>query len=188
MMFVLAPNLTEAKRKKVVAELDELLEAKKVEVYHKEDWGKKDLAYKIKKFEEGYYILYYFNMPNAQDLFEIDEHIRLDQEIIRHLVIKRDEDYEPQDYSDFKFEHEKEKKEEESSDKDGKKKRPAKYVPIPDNLVIDYKNGRLLFKYTSRYGKIVARQYNKGVTLYQQKRIAKAVKRARFMSLMPYAQ
>jgi len=123
-------------------------------------------------------------MPNSQDLFEIDEHIRLDQDILRHLVMKRDEDYEPQDYSDFKFEHEKEKKD----DKDEKKKRPAKHIPIPDNLVIDYKNGRLLFKYTSRYGKIVARQYNKGVTLYQQKRIAKAVKRARFMALMPYAQ
>jgi small subunit ribosomal protein S6 len=188
MMFILSPDLTEAKRKKVVAELNELLEAKKVDIFHQEDWEKRDLAYTIKKQNEGYYLLYYFTMPNPRDLFEIDEHMRLDQSILRHLIIKRDEDYTPQDFSEFKFEYEKETTEEAEEKDDKKKTKAKKVVPIPDDSVIDYKNGRLLFKYTSRYGKIVARQYNKGVTLNQQKKLAKAVKRARFIALMPFVQ
>lgn len=58
--------------------------------------------------------------------------------------------------------------------------------PIQDNTLIDYKNVGLLNKYTSRYGKIVARQYKKGITLQQQKKLATAIKRSRFMALMPY--
>lgn len=67
-----------------------------------------------------------------------------------------------------------------------KKQQKTSNSPITDNTVIDYKNLKLLHKYTSRYGRIVAKQYNKGVTLNQQKKLARAVKRARFMALMPY--
>lgn len=50
---------------------------------------------------------------------------------------------------------------------------------------IDYKNTRLLRRYISKYGKIVPRYYT-GVSLKYQKALAKAIKRARTMSLLPY--
>jgi small subunit ribosomal protein S18 len=52
-------------------------------------------------------------------------------------------------------------------------------------LVIDYKDVALLKKYTSDMGKIIGRRKT-GLCAKHQRAIARAVKRARFMALMPY--
>lgn len=110
MMFILSPMLTEDKRKKVLGELDDLLKSKDADVFHTDDWGKREIAYRIKRFEDGYYMIYYFVLPERKDLHEIDEHLRLDQDVLRHLIIRREDDYEPKDFSDFQLPEDKEKK------------------------------------------------------------------------------
>jgi small subunit ribosomal protein S18 len=56
-----------------------------------------------------------------------------------------------------------------------------------DGLNIDYKNTDLLKKYITKFGKIVPRYYS-GVSLKNQKKLAKAVKRARIMALIPFVK
>lgn len=50
---------------------------------------------------------------------------------------------------------------------------------------IDYKNVELLKKYITKFGKIVPRYYS-GVSLKNQKKLSKAIKRARIMALLPF--
>ncbi len=52
-------------------------------------------------------------------------------------------------------------------------------------LEIDYKDFDLLKRYVSERGKIVARR-NSGVCAKHQRRLAKEIKRARFLALIPY--
>ena len=52
-------------------------------------------------------------------------------------------------------------------------------------LVIDYKNVDLLRKYVTERGKIVARR-NSGVCAKHQRQLAKEIKRARYLALVPY--
>ena len=52
---------------------------------------------------------------------------------------------------------------------------------------IDYKDINLLKKYVSQYGKIVPRYYT-GVSLKFQKDLARAIKRAREMGLLPFVR
>jgi len=52
-------------------------------------------------------------------------------------------------------------------------------------MYVDYKDLELLGKLTDRQGKIVARRKN-GCTAVSQHAVAMAIKRARFMALMPY--
>ncbi|NLY01994.1 MAG: 30S ribosomal protein S18 [Rhodopirellula sp.] len=52
-------------------------------------------------------------------------------------------------------------------------------------MYIDYKDLELLKKLTNRQGKIISRRKS-GCTAVSQHAVAKAVKRARFMALMPY--
>lgn len=54
-------------------------------------------------------------------------------------------------------------------------------------LVIDYKNIPVLRKFTTRYQKIKPKYYS-GVCLKHQKKLARAIKNARFMALIPYTQ
>lgn len=50
---------------------------------------------------------------------------------------------------------------------------------------IDYKDTELLKKYVTKFNKIVPRQYS-GLSLKSQKKVAQAIKRARYMALLPY--
>lgn len=61
-----------------------------------------------------------------------------------------------------------------------------KVCPL-DGQNIDYKNVELLKKYITKFGKIVPRYYS-GVTLKNQKKLAKAIKRARIMALLPFVK
>ncbi len=50
---------------------------------------------------------------------------------------------------------------------------------------IDYKKPELLLPYISPYGKMLSRRRT-GVCAKHQRRLAKAIKRARFLALLPY--
>jgi small subunit ribosomal protein S18 len=60
-----------------------------------------------------------------------------------------------------------------------------KISPISLNQKIDYKDIDLLKLYITEQGKILPRRAT-GVTVQQQRRLAKAIKRARTLSLLPF--
>ena len=60
-----------------------------------------------------------------------------------------------------------------------------KLAPIGINQKIDYKDIDLLKLFITEQGKILPRRAT-GVTVQQQRQIAKAIKRARVLSLLPY--
>ena len=70
-------------------------------------------------------------------------------------------------------------------------RRAAKRDPIwadgvrPRPMFIDYKDLDLLSKLTNRHGRIVSRRKT-GCHASSQHAVAKAIKRARFMALLPY--
>ena len=63
----------------------------------------------------------------------------------------------------------------------------AKTVCPLDGENIDYKNVELLKKYITKFGKIVPRYYS-NVSLKNQKKLAKAIKRSRMIALIPFVK
>ena len=55
----------------------------------------------------------------------------------------------------------------------------------PNSPIIDYKDVKLLTRYLSEKGKIIPSRIT-GVSKKKQKELSKAIKRARFLSLMSY--
>ena len=60
-----------------------------------------------------------------------------------------------------------------------------KLSPINLNQKIDYKDIELLMLFVTEQGKILPRRAT-GVTVQQQRKLAKAIKRARILSLFPF--
>jgi len=60
-----------------------------------------------------------------------------------------------------------------------------KMSPISMNQKIDYKDIDLLNLFLTEQGKILPRRAT-GVTVQQQRKLAKAIKRARILSLLPF--
>ncbi len=65
-----------------------------------------------------------------------------------------------------------------------KKKKECPIVAAGITL-IDYKDTELLKKYLTKYNRIIPRYYS-GTTLGNQKKLAQAIKRSRYMALLPY--
>ena len=57
-------------------------------------WGKRTLAYPIRKRETGYYVVANFQ-AEATQLPEFERAIRLDEGVLRHLVVLDEHDYTP---------------------------------------------------------------------------------------------
>jgi small subunit ribosomal protein S18 len=71
----------------------------------------------------------------------------------------------------------------------GMRKRTKKRCYFTDNKIqyIDFKDFELLKKFISERGKILPRRVT-GTKAYYQKHLAVAIKRARFMALLPYVK
>ena len=88
LIYILTPKLTEDDAKKKATEISQSIggEVEKVAVEY--FWGKRELAYPVKKFTDGYYVVLQFAVEPAA-IIKIEKNLRLEEEIIRFLVIKK---------------------------------------------------------------------------------------------------
>ena len=78
-------------------------------------------------------------------------------------------------------------RERERDPKDGGKRRfrtPLVRYHLPADAVLDYKNVGLLQKYLNDRGKIVPRRIT-GISAKDQRKLVSAIKKARFLALLP---
>lgn len=85
LLYILRPDLEEDARKKVVESLSDLLTKNGAKVNKTEEWGLKQLAYEIKKFTKGYYVLVKFEAEKTA-LDEFDRMTKINQNVLRFLI------------------------------------------------------------------------------------------------------
>lgn len=86
---ILTPELEDHKAK--AEEIAEVVRGLGAEVEKIDLWGKKQLAYPIRKLQEGFYALITMKMAPEQ-IRELDRVLGLQQQVIRHLVVATDEE------------------------------------------------------------------------------------------------
>lgn len=99
LMFILQPEMLESAVEKKLREFDKFLEENGGKVLLKDIWGKKKLAYKIGKFDQGIYVAYNVMLPTHFNK-ELDEYLRIEKDTIRFLLISLDEKYEYQKFEE----------------------------------------------------------------------------------------
>lgn len=68
-----------------------------------------------------------------------------------------------------------------------KNRKSFDHICIPGTTYVDYKNLPVMKKYITIYKRIKPRYYTK-VPMVVQKSLARAIKRARFMALIPFTK
>ena len=71
----------------LVLDLSEVIKKEGGEVVKVDNWGLKNLAYRIKKNRKGYYVLLNIVAP-AKAVAEYERLIRLNEDIIRYMTVK----------------------------------------------------------------------------------------------------
>ena len=89
-VFIAGQDLTPAKVGELTQKYVAVIEAKGGKVTKREDWGLRNLAYKIKKNRKGYYTLMNIDAP-AEAVVEMERLMRLDENLLRFLTVKVDE-------------------------------------------------------------------------------------------------
>jgi len=86
--FLLKANLEDEEREKEISFIDGQISSNGGEIVTKDIWGKKHIAYPIKKETEAfYYIVYFRALPGA--LSSISEGLRRREKILRYLFLQR---------------------------------------------------------------------------------------------------
>lgn len=88
-LFVLKPDLEEEAINAAIEKFVNLIQQNQGVVEQVNRWGRKRMAYEIKKYRDGYYILILFKSEPAAAK-ELDRVFRLSDEVLRHIIVRRD--------------------------------------------------------------------------------------------------
>jgi small subunit ribosomal protein S6 len=87
MMVILSPELDEEGIEAALERLQNIIREGEGEISNLDKWGKRRLAYEVKKYREGFYVLLNFKATPAVAA-ELERIIKISDKIIRYLLIR----------------------------------------------------------------------------------------------------
>jgi small subunit ribosomal protein S6 len=87
LVLIVSPDVTDEEMPDFIAKLGELINKVGGSVDEVNQWGKRQLAYPIKRFTEGNYVLSKIKLKPTVTK-DIEANFRLSGKILRHLLIK----------------------------------------------------------------------------------------------------
>jgi small subunit ribosomal protein S6 len=86
-IFVVQPEISEEGRQALTERLDGVLSKHKATRFELDDWGKRKLAYEIRKFQKGHYLALSYGHEGAV-VPELERTLRLDDSVLRFLTVQ----------------------------------------------------------------------------------------------------
>jgi small subunit ribosomal protein S6 len=87
LVYIVSPEVADDALEARINNISQFITGKEGVIDGVDKWGKRKLAYPIKHFIEGNYVLTKFKMGPAR-CKELDANLRMSEEIVRHLLIK----------------------------------------------------------------------------------------------------
>lgn len=89
-LYIASPELDEDGIQTMASSMEDLVTSNGGAIVRSENWGKRKLAYEVKKFSEGNYILLRFN-ASPDFIARLEAAFKLNESIIRYLIVHLDE-------------------------------------------------------------------------------------------------
>jgi len=201
-VYILDPSLLEDAVTAKLEKFHALATSQGGEVAAVDHWGVRQLAYPVRKQGSGYYVVAQFTAESAA-LPEYERLLKLDGEVMRYLLVLNEGEPttgqsimaegggHPEGEREGRGSDEEEELEEEEDDPTqappefhgarGRRRR----VDGPRITLLNYKDVSTLSRFVTEQGKILPKRTTK-VTAAFQRQLGRAVKRARYLSLLPY--
>ena len=201
-VIVSRQDITKNQFEKLIDDFESLIKSLGGSVKKKEYWGLRNLAYEINKNKKGHYTMIIID-SNSDSVSEYERQLRLHEDIIRYMTMKiKEYDDNPSIMLKNSSEHQKEtwffhlelnkeitltqlKITRQALRKPYQKKRKSCPFSSPEANPINYKDLKMLYKFVSERGKIIPSRIS-AVSASKQRELSKAIKRARYLAMMPY--
>lgn len=92
LLYIVNPNLEDDRVKNIIDEIGNEVNKYKVSIINHYLWGKKRLAYPINKNKYGIYLLLQFGAEQFDFLKDFERFLILDKSVIRHQLVRLDEE------------------------------------------------------------------------------------------------
>jgi len=87
--FLLAPNLSEDDAEKLITQMADVVSQREGKMIKLEKWGKRRMAYSIKRFGEAFYVfLHYEGQPDIP--VELERRFKQTDSILRYLTLQKE--------------------------------------------------------------------------------------------------
>ncbi len=90
-LYILNPNYSKDQISGVMNEVSDFVKKKKHAIINHDFWGKKQLAYSVKKHKYGNYILLNTEFQDTNFVNEFKIFLNLNKEVMKYMIIKLDE-------------------------------------------------------------------------------------------------
>ncbi len=90
-MFIVRPDLTEEDTDKLIATLQGHAVTAGATVLNTEKMGRRRLAYDVKKFSDGQYVLLTLN-ADGKSIHELERRMRVAEPVIKFITVRTDEE------------------------------------------------------------------------------------------------
>lgn len=89
-MYIVKPTLDDEAVEAVTKKFDDQIAGIGGSVDKTEKRGRKRLAYEVKDFKEGFYVLTEFKADPSQ-ITELERLVKLNDDVIRHVIVRKEE-------------------------------------------------------------------------------------------------
>jgi small subunit ribosomal protein S6 len=95
-IYIVNPTLDDDSLKEAIDKFSDLIKKLKGAIVKVNEWGKRKLAYEVKRFDKGYYVVLDFcALPKM--VTELERNLKLDDRILKYITVKIDENVDPKD-------------------------------------------------------------------------------------------
>jgi small subunit ribosomal protein S6 len=196
-VYILDPALDEGAVTAKLEKFHQLAVVHGGEVSAVDHWGNRQLAYPIKRRQAGYYVVAQFTAA-AEALPEFERLLRLDDEVLRYLLVLNEgeptsgvsilaEVTRPASDKDDEDEDEEEEEDDDAPPQFQGGRGRRRRLEGPPVELLNFKDVNTLSRFLTESGKILPKRTTK-VTAAFQRQLGTAVKRARYLSLIPYTR
>jgi small subunit ribosomal protein S6 len=97
LIFILRPDTPEPDIDKVIATIEHTASEKGGKIEKTEKWGRKRMAYVVKRFREGYYVYMVLRSNQGEVVKELERRLKVSDPVIKYLTVRLDEELKRQD-------------------------------------------------------------------------------------------
>jgi small subunit ribosomal protein S6 len=94
-LFIVTPEIAEEEVTPVIEKFSGILTDHGAIMAKIDNWGRRRLAYEVKKFNKGYYVLFEYG-SEPEGVAEMERNFKIDEQVIRFLTVKKGDEFDPE--------------------------------------------------------------------------------------------
>ncbi len=97
LIFICRPDTPEPEIDKIIATVEHAATEKGGKIQSTEKWGRRRMAYVVKRLREGYYVYMVVRSNHSEVIKELERRLKVSDAVIKYLTVRLDEELKRQE-------------------------------------------------------------------------------------------